>query len=257
MLDPHTFEGKTALVTGGSSGIGLSIADCLVQLGADVAIIGRNQERLEAAVEKLSAPNRMVRGYSVDIRNNGEVLSALGRIEQELSPISLLVNNAAGNFRVDPLELSPNGWRSIVDIVLTGTWNVTQAVARAAIESNRPLSVVNIGTTAAATGSATTVHSASAKSGVLTMTKSLAAAWAPHGIRLNAVSPGLTQETGGINALYAAPEDLARHLEAIPLGRLAEKQEVANACAYLLSEFAGYITGTNLVIDGGRQLGTH
>lgn len=257
MLDPHTFEGKTALITGGSSGIGFSIADCLVRLGANVAIIGRNQERLDTAVEKLSLPGHTVSGYSVDVRDNGEVLSAIRRIERELGHISLLVNNAAGNFRVDPLELSVNGWRSVVEIVLTGTWNVTQAVGRTAIESSLPLSVVNIGTTAAAMGSATTVHSASAKSGVVTMTKSLAAAWAPHGIRLNTVSPGLTEETGGINALYAAPEDLARHLEAIPLGRLAKRQEVANACAYLLSDFAGYITGTNLVIDGGRQLGTH
>lgn len=257
MLDPRTFEGKTALVTGGSSGIGLSIADSLAGLGANVAIIGRSQERLDAAVEKLSAAGHTVSGYSVDVRDNSEVLSAIGQIEQDLGHISLLVNNAAGNFRVDPLDLSVNGWRSVVEIVLTGTWNVTQAVGRAAIESSLPLSVVNIGTTAAAMGSATTVHSASAKSGVLTMTKSLAAAWARHGIRLNSVSPGLTEDTGGVDALYGSPEDLARHLEAIPIGRLAKKQEIANACAYLLSDFAGYITGTNLVIDGGRQLGTH
>jgi len=257
MFNPKTFQGQTALVTGGSSGIGLSIALCLAEMGAKVAILGRNQERLDAAVETLSALGHNVSGYSVDVRDNAEIQSTVEKIGNDLGQINLLVNNAAGNFRVDPLDLSPNGWRSVVEIVLTGTWNVTQAVARVAIDSGGPLSVVNIGTTAAATGSASTVHSASAKSGVITMTKSLAAAWAHHGIRLNIVSPGLTKDTGGVDALYGSPEELAGHLEAIPVGRLAEKQEIANACAYLLSDYAAYVTGTNLIIDGGRQLGTH
>lgn len=257
MFNPKTFQGQTALVTGGSSGIGLSIALCLAEMGAKVAILGRNQERLDAAVEALSALGHNVSGYSVDVRDNAEIQSTVEKIGKDLGQINLLVNNAAGNFRVDPLDLSPNGWRSVVEIVLTGTWNVTQAVARVSIDSGGPLSVVNIGTTAAATGSASTVHSASAKSGVITMTKSLAAAWAHHGIRLNIVSPGLTKDTGGVDALYGSPEELAGHLEAIPVGRLAEKQEIANACAYLLSDYAAYVTGTNLIIDGGRQLGTH
>ena len=257
MFNPKTFQGQTALVTGGSSGIGLSIALCLAEMGAKVAILGRNQERLDAAVETLSALGHNVSGYSVDVRDHAQIQSTVEKIGEDLGQINLLVNNAAGNFRVDPLELSPNGWRSVVEIVLTGTWNVTQEVARVAIESGGPLSVVNIGTTAAATGSASTVHSASAKSGVISMTKSLAAAWAHHGIRLNIVSPGLTKDTGGVAALYGSAEELAGHLKAIPLGRLAEKTEIANACAYLLSDYAAYVTGTNLIIDGGRQLGTH
>ena len=257
IFDPKTFRGQTALVTGGSSGIGLSIALCLAEMGAKVAILGRNQERLDAAVETISALGHNVSGYSVDVRNNAGIQSTVEKIGEDLGQVSLLVNNAAGNFRVDPLDLSPNGWRSVVDIVLTGTWTVTQAVARVAIESGGPLSVVNIGTTAAAAGSASTVHSASAKSGVITMTKSLAAAWAHHGIRLNIVSPGLTKDTGGVDALYGSADELAMHLKAIPMGRLAEKSEIANACAYLLSDYAAYVTGTNLIVDGGRQLGTH
>lgn len=254
MLQPNTFQGRTALVTGGSNGIGLAIAHRLSQLGADVAVIGRDRDRLDAAVNELSGAGTKVAGYPTDVRDAEGVNNAIGEITRDLGPIGLLVNNAAGNFRVDPLKLSSNGWRSVVDIVLNGTWNVTQAVGRIAIDSGRPLSVVNIGTTAALTGSSSTVHSASAKSGVLTMTKSLAVAWARHGIRLNTLTPGLTEGTGGVGALYGTPEELEQHLAGIPLGRIATKDEIANACAYLLSDFASYITGTNLIIDGGRRL---
>ncbi|MBG6185267.1 NAD(P)-dependent dehydrogenase (short-subunit alcohol dehydrogenase family) [Arthrobacter sp. CAN_A214] len=254
MLPPNTFHGHTALVTGGSNGIGLAIALSLSRLGANVAIVGRDSGRLDAAAEELSRNGSTAAGYSVDVRDADGVRETIGEISRKLGTISLLVNNAAGNFRVDPLDLSPNGWRAVVDIVLNGTWNVTQAVGRNAIEAGIPLSVVNIGTTAALTGSSSTIHSASAKSGVLTMTKSLAAAWAQHGIRLNTLTPGLTEGTGGADVLYGTPDELKRHLREIPLGRIATKDEISNACTYLLSDFAGYITGTNLIIDGGRQL---
>lgn len=254
MLQPDTFRGRTALITGGSSGIGLSIAHRLSDLGANVAIIGRDPDRLAAAVSELSHSRSSAAGFSVDVRDAGRVSDTIAEIYRSIGPISLLVNNAAGNFRVDPLDLSTNGWRAVVDIVLNGTWNVTQAVGRSAIESGVPLSVVNIGTTAALTGSSSTIHSASAKSGVLIMTKSLAAAWARYGIRLNTLTPGLTEGTGGVEALFGTPEEMEKHIAGIPLGRMAAKDEIANACTYLLSDFAGYITGTNLVIDGGRQL---
>lgn len=257
MLSSDTFQGRTALVTGGSSGIGLAVAQSLAKLGANIAIIGRDETKLDSAVKSMVSYGRLVRGYRADVRDYEAVRTVTEQIGAELGPISLLVNSAAGNFRVDPLNLSPNGWRAVVDIVLNGTWNVTQLVGRVAIESQNPLSVVNIGTSAAEIGSATTVHSASAKSGVLAMTKSLAAAWAGHGIRLNVLTPGLTEDTGGVGALYGSAEELAQHCMEIPLGRFAKKEEIADACAFLLSDHAGYITGTNLVIDGGRQLGTH
>lgn len=257
MLGGDTFRGQTALITGGSGGIGYAIAHMLGQMGAQVAIIGRNQERLDEAVESLRAQGIVVRGFSTDVRDGEAVESAVQQIGRELGRISVLVNNAAGNFRVDPLELTRNGWKAVVDIVLTGTWNVTQTVGRAAIQAGLPLAVVNIGTSAATSGSPTTVHSASAKAGVLAMTKSLATAWAKYGIRLNMVVPGLTAGTGGVGALYGSPEELDRHLRGIPLGRLATKGEIANACAYLLSDYAVYITGTTLVVDGGRELGIH
>lgn len=255
MFSTPVFAGRTALVTGGSAGIGLAIAGTLAGLGAKVAVVGRNKDRLDDAVEQLRAHGGQVRGYAVDVRDAAEVAAVVDAVTGDLGPVSLLVNNAAGNFRVDPLQLSPNGWAAVVDIVLTGTWNVTSAVARTAVDTGTGLSVVSIGTSAAVTGSPSTVHSASAKAGVEAMTKSLAKAWAPHGFRLNVLTPGLTEGTGGTTALYPDADAVQEHLHRIPLRRLARREEIANACAYLLSDYASYITGTTLLIDGGRQLG--
>ncbi|MCB5293727.1 SDR family oxidoreductase [Arthrobacter sp. SO3] len=257
MFSSRIFIGRTALVTGGTSGIGLAIAARLGSLGASTAIIGRDETKLESAVASLTGNGFEVRGYRADVRDEAAVHDALEGIEADFGPVGLLVNSAAGNFRVNPLDLTPNGWNAVVDIVLNGTWNLTQSVGRRAIKSATPLSVVNIGTSAALTGNPDTVHSASAKAGVLAMTKSLAAAWAPHGVRLNVLTPGLTEHTGGAGILYGTEAEMDEHLANIPLGRLASKTEIADACAFLLSDFGAYITGTELLVDGGRRLTGH
>lgn len=257
MFNSPIFSGRTALVTGGTSGIGLAIAGRLGALGARTAVIGRDEARLTAATDSLTAQGIDARGYRADVRDEAALNEVLESIESHSGPVGLLVNNAAGNFRVDPLDLTPNGWNAVVDIVLNGTWSLTQAVGRRAIAASVPLSVVNIGTSAALLGNPETVHSASAKAGVLAMTKSLAAAWAPHGIRLNVVTPGLTEQTGGAGVLYGTDAELQEHLRSIPLGRLARKEEIADACAFLLSDFGAYITGTELLVDGGRRLTGH
>lgn len=257
MFSTTMFSGRTALVTGGSSGIGLAIAERLASLGARTAIIGRDELKLQAATSGLADKGLDVRGFRADVRDEAAVRDALEAIEEDFGPVGLLVNNAAGNFRVDPLDLTPNGWYAVVDIVLNGTWHLTQAVGRRAIDSSVPLSVVNIGTSAALLGNPDTVHSASAKAGVLAMTKSLAAAWAPHGIRLNVLTPGLTAGTGGAGVLYGTEAETEEHLANIPLGRLARKEEIADACAFLISDIGGYVTGTELLVDGGRRLTGH
>jgi NAD(P)-dependent dehydrogenase (short-subunit alcohol dehydrogenase family) len=257
MFSTTMFTGRTALVTGGTSGIGLAIAERLASLGARTAIIGRDGLKLQAATTGLADKGLAVRGFRADVRDEAAVRDALEVIEEDFGPVGLLVNNAAGNFRVDPLDLTPNGWNAVVDIVLNGTWHLTQAVGRRAIDSSVPLSVVNIGTSAALLGNPDTVHSASAKAGVLAMTKSLAAAWAPHGIRLNVLTPGLTAGTGGAGVLFGTEAETEAHLANIPLGRLARKEEIADACAFLLSDIGGYVTGTELLVDGGRRLTGH
>jgi NAD(P)-dependent dehydrogenase (short-subunit alcohol dehydrogenase family) len=166
------------------------------------------------------------------------------------------VNNAAGNFRVPPEQMSPNAWNAVVRIVLDGTWHCTQAVGRHLIERGAGGSVLNIGSTMAFQGGPDTVHSASAKAGVLAMTKSLAGAWGKHDIRLNVLVPGMTEGTGGVQALHRDEQEYDAALARIPLGRMGTKQQIAHAASYLLSDYAAYVTGTTLVMDGGRSLGS-
>lgn len=255
MLPAGTFDSKVALVTGGSSGIGEAIATELGRLGATVAIMGRRQEALDDAAKRLQDAGIAVTTYAADVRDRERVDAVVADVVARHGRIDHLVNSAAGNFQVEPEELSPNGWSAVVDIVLNGTWNATQAAGREMIKSGTGGSILNIGTTAALIGGPSTVHSTSAKAGVLAMTKSLGAAWAPHGIRVNVMTPGPTEDTGAMTFLFGEEGQWEDQVEAIPLKRMLTKQEAADASVYLLSEFAGYVTGQNLVIDGGRSLG--
>lgn len=255
MLPAGTFAGRVAIVTGGSSGIGEVIATELADLGATTVILGRSAERLEAACERIAARGATVRGHSLDVRDREAVDAAVASVASEFGRIDHLVNSAAGNFRVAPEDMSPNAWNAVVRIVLDGTWNCTQAVGLHLLARGSGGSMLNIGSTMAFQGGPDTVHSASAKAGVVAMTKSLSAAWGPHGIRLNVLVPGMTEGTGGVQALHRTEEEHDAAAARIPLGRLGSRKELAEAASYLLSDFAGYVTGTTLVMDGGRSLG--
>lgn len=255
MLPQGTFAGRVAIVTGGGAGIGEAITTELARLGATTVILGRTQEKLDAVCAAITAAGGTARGYGVDVRDRPAVEAAFAAVVEEFGRIDHLVNNAAGNFRVRPEDLSPNAWDAVVQIVLYGTWNCTQTVGRHMIERSGGGSVLNIGSTMAHQGGPDTVHSASAKAGVLSMTRSLAAAWGPHGIRVNALIPGMTEGTGGVEALHRSAAAYDEAIARIPLGRMVTKQELAHAASYLLSDFAGYVTGAELVVDGGRSLG--
>jgi NAD(P)-dependent dehydrogenase (short-subunit alcohol dehydrogenase family) len=256
MLPDGTFQDRVAIVTGGSSGIGEAIATELARLGATTVVFGRSQERLDAACARIGSAGATVRGYSLDVRDRDAVDAAVASVVDEFGRVDHLVNNAAGNFRVAPEEMSPNAWDAVVRIVLYGTWHCTQAVGRHLIGRGAGGSVLNIGSTMAFQGGPDTVHSASAKSGVLSMTKSLAGAWGRHGIRLNVLVPGMTEGTGGVQALHRDEGEYAAAMARVPLGRVGSRQELAHAASYLLSDFAGYVTGASVVMDGGRSLGT-
>lgn len=256
MLPEGTFDGLRCVVTGGSSGIGLAIAAEVGRLGASVALVGRRAEALKTAADDVRcAGSPHVRTYVADVRDRDRAAEVIADIVENLGPVDQLVNAAAGNFQAAPQSLTPNGWSAVTEIVLDGTWHYTQLVGQHLIEHGHPGSIVNIGTTAALIGGPTTVHSTSAKAGVLAMTKSLAVAWAPYRIRVNVMTPGPTEGTGAMTHLFGGDSQWDEQVAAIPLSRMLSRQEAADSVAYLLSDYAGYITGHNLVIDGGRSLG--
>lgn len=247
-------DGKIALVTGGGTGLGLGIATQLGVHGARVAIVSRKKENLDHGLEQLRAQHIDSLAISCDVRDPQEIAAAIDRIETSLGPVNILINNAAGNFVVPAEQLSPHGWTSVIGTVLNGTFFCSREVGRRLIGLGRSGAIVNIIATYAWTGGAGTVHSASAKAGVLAMTKTLAVEWAQFGIRVNAVAPGPVETEGASRQLWADPEEQNRLLEEIPLGRWGRVEDIAQAVHYLVSDQAQFITGSTLTVDGGHGL---
>ncbi|MFQ5601436.1 MAG: SDR family oxidoreductase [Candidatus Krumholzibacteriia bacterium] len=247
--------GRVALITGGGTGLGLEIARGLARSGCDVAIASRSPEHCEAgraAVERAGA-----RGLALpcDVRDHHAVRRTVRAVETELGPLRILVNNAAGNF-VRPAEALPEkAFATVVDIVLNGTFYASRAAGRAMIAHCRGGVILNVVATYAWTGGPGTVHSASAKAGVLAMTRTLAVEWARHRIRVVALAPGPFESRGAADRLWPSAELEARVRAGIPLGRFARRDEVAAAALWLLSDGGAYVTGECLTIDGGGWLG--
>ena len=244
MFQADLLAGRTIVVTGGGSGLGAEMARRFASLGAHVVVIGRRKEKVDAVAAEIDGT-----AYPCDIRDFGavqEVATKVGRVDG-------LVNNAAGNFLAAAEDLTSNGFKTVVDIVLNGTFHCTSAFGRKMIESRKG-SIVNIVTTYAWTGSAFVLPSACAKAGVLAMTRSLAVEWAAYGIRVNAIAPGPVPTEGAFSRLMPDPslEEMARNR--IPLKRFGTPREIADAATYLLSDGAGYVTGDCLTIDGGEWL---
>ncbi|MFC4076669.1 2,4-dienoyl-CoA reductase [Salinithrix halophila] len=248
-------KGQTIIVTGGSSGMGKAMATRFCRDGANVVITGRNPEKLEAAQNEMSSLAGQVLTVSMDVRKPEQVEETVQKARETFGPIDALVNNAAGNFVVPAEELSANGWNAVIDIVLNGTWNCTQRVAKDWIAEGKSGSVVNIVATYAWTGAAGVVHSASAKAGVLAMTRTLAVEWGhKYGIRLNCIAPGAVEKTGGVEKLILDERMHKRVLAGIPAGRFGKLEEIAGVAAFLLSPDAAYINGDCITMDGGQWI---
>jgi NAD(P)-dependent dehydrogenase (short-subunit alcohol dehydrogenase family) len=257
MLRDDALKGKTIIVTGGGSGLGKAMTKYFMELGANVAITSRNLEKLQNTAKELeNETGGICFAVQCDVRHYDQVENMRDEVLKEFGNIDVLLNNAAGNF-ISPTErLSANAFDTIIDIVLKGSKNCTMALGKHWIDTKqKDKTVLNIVTTYAWTGSAYVVPSATAKAGVLAMTRSLAVEWAKYGIRFNAIAPGPFPTKGAWDRLL--PGDLKDKFDLakkVPLKRVGEHQELANLAAYLVSDFSAYVNGEVITIDGGEWL---
>jgi len=257
MFDPKILAGKSVLVTGGGSGLGLAMAKKFAAHGAKVTIAGRTLDRLEKGAQEIRAVAREggeVDLVPADVREPDEVDNLVGHAISRFGKVDSLVNNAAGNFLVTSEDLTPNGFDAVVRTVLHGSVYCTLAVGRHLLERKAPGSIVSVVTTYAWTGTGFALPSACAKAGVLAMTRSLAVEWGHAGIRLNAVAPGPIPTEGAWTRLMAFPEAEKNTIDRIPLGRLGTAEELANLVTFLLSDLCLYQTGDCITMDGGEWL---
>lgn len=257
MLRDGALEGKTIVVTGGGSGLGKSMTRYFLELGAQVAITSRDLEKLkQTAAELESETGSRCLPLQCDVRDYQQVEAMLQAVIEAFGKVDVLLNNAAGNF-ISPTErLSANAFDTIIDIVLKGTKNCTLAFGKHWIATGQKnTNVLNIVTTYAWTGSAYVVPSATAKAGVLAMTRSLAVEWAKYGMRFNAIAPGPFPTKGAWDRLL--PGDLREKFDLakkVPLQRVGDHQELANLAAYMISDFGAYLNGEVITLDGGEWL---
>jgi NAD(P)-dependent dehydrogenase (short-subunit alcohol dehydrogenase family) len=258
MLPPGTFADDVVMITGGGTGLGKAMAVEFGRLGAVVAVVSRNPEHQAAGVAAVRETGADAVAVGADIRDAEQVAGAFDAIERTAGPVSVLVNNAAGNFEVAAEAMSPNAWRAVTQIVLDGTFFCSTEFARRRIAGGTPGAILNIAATYAWTGGPGASHSAAAKAGVVNLTQSLAVEWAPDGIRVNGLAPGVFPHAD-IDAHWGEGHELvaAARSTSVPGGRVGLVRELAWAATYLCSPFAAYVTGHTLVIDGANWLRRH
>jgi NAD(P)-dependent dehydrogenase (short-subunit alcohol dehydrogenase family) len=255
MFTPDLLKDRVAIVTGGGTGLGLAIAARLGALGALVAIGSRSARNLEQGTADLRHAGLDPQAIQLDVRKPEQVDEMVTRVVRHFGRIDILINNAAGNFICRAEDLSPNGWNSVVGIVLNGSFYCSRAVGRHMIARGAGGSIVSILANYVWTGSPGTVHSAAAKAGVVSMTQTLAVEWARHNIRVNAVAPGPIESAGAARQLWSTPEAVQRITERVPLRRWGKPADVADAVAFLVSGHSSFITGETLTVDGGAWMG--
>jgi peroxisomal 2,4-dienoyl-CoA reductase len=263
---PGLYDGHVALVTGGGSGIGRGIADALASLGAHVVLASRKQERVDAAAQEIRAIGGKASAVAVDVRDPERVQQVVAGVAKEVGRIDLLVNNAAGNFYAPSESLSPNAWKSVIEIDLYGTFFCSQAVLPV-MRAQGGGAIVNISMTLHYRGWPLMAHATAAKAGIDALTRTLALEWAKDRVRVNAVAPGPIPTEGvrkaftpppsaeGVPDLFAADRAMEQYARtSIPLGRWGAPADIANLVVFLASPAASWITGAIMVVDGGEWL---
>ncbi|MFB1081287.1 2,4-dienoyl-CoA reductase [Jeotgalibacillus sp. JSM ZJ347] len=244
--------GKVYIVTGGSNGMGKYMAKRLADDGNSVLITGRDEEKLKAAVEEIGSN---VHYFQMDVREPEMAEKMVEAAVNQFGTVDGLINNAAGNFICPVEKMSPNAWRSVIDIVLNGTFNCTKAVGDYWINNQIKGVIINMVATYAWNAGAGVAHSAAAKAGVLSLTRTIAVEWGhKYGIRANAIAPGPIERTGGAEKLFQSEEAAQRTLHSVPLKRLGKPEEIAGLAAFMLSDDAAYMNGECVTLDGGQWL---
>ena len=256
MLKKNSLNGKTIIVTGGGSGLGKSMSEYLLTLGANIVITSRREELLKKVADDMMKEfGGKVLPIACDVRDPDMVSKVIDDSFSKFKKVDCLLNNAAGNF-ISPTErLSTRAFDAVIDIVLKGTVNFSLLLGKKWIKQKESGNILNIVTTYAWTGSGYVVPSACAKAGVLSLTRSLAVEWAKYNIRSNAIAPGPFPTKGAWERLL--PGDLKDKFDPskkVPLKRVGEHHELANLAAYLVSDFSSYINGEVITIDGGEWL---
>ena len=254
MLNDSFLKDRLVVITGGGTGLGKSMALACAARGAHVAVAGRRKDVLETAAKDLSQFGTTAIPIVCDVRAPDQVQNMTETLIKKFGKIDALINNAAGNFICPAEKLSVNGWNAVVNIVLNGTFYCSSSIGKTMIQ-NGGGTIINIVATYAWASEPGVVHSASAKAGVLAMTRTLAAEWAKYGIRVNAIAPGAIRTEGTDKNLWGDEEQRGRMNKRIPMRRFGQADDVSNCLLFLLSDYSQYITGDVITVDGGGWIG--
>lgn len=250
MRNPFGLEGKRALITGGSKGIGLGIAQGLAQAGAAVALVARHEADLESARQSMEALGTETATFQFDIAHTRETEAFYQHVNETSGPMDILVNNAGINLRAPAHELSLDDWDAVIQVNLSAMFAFAQAFAKERMAANSGGVIINIASLMSEAARPTTAAYTASKGGVRQLTKALAVDWAPYGIRVNAIGPGYIQ-TPLTQPLQDDPEFNAWVLKRTPLGRWGVPEDLAHAAVFLASDGAAFITGQTMYVDGG------
>ncbi len=254
MFVKDLLKGKVAVITGGGTGIGLAVAKAMAAHGAHVVLAARDQARVEEAAALISKTGPKALGVAVDVADSDSVRALFKKIDAEVGPVDIMVNNAAANFMRPTAALTSVRWRKVIDIVLNGTFHCTLEAGRRMLE-RKSGAVINMVATYAWTGAPGFAPSASAKAGVVALTRTLGVEWAEQGVRVNALCPGLVDTVQSRERIW--PEEWIREelIKSVPSGRFGTEAEMADAALFLASPMASYVNGEVFVVDGGASLG--
>lgn len=254
MYANDTLKGRTALITGGGTGIGLEIATTYARLGASVMLVGRNEGRVQEVARMIVEAGGQADARKADVREYDDVKAAVDATVERFGSLDILVNNAAGNFVCPTADLSPRGWKTVIDIDLNGTFHGCHAAYPHLKSSSHGGSIISIITMLGVTGWPGAAHAAAAKGGILSLSRTLAVEWGDDNIRVNTISPGPIGDTEGVRRMYIESGRGDLEMKKTALGRFGRKEDIANAAVFLASSLGNYVTGENLIVDGGRWL---